>query len=121
MHFQPSLPRLPIPDLSKSCERYLNAQKPLISKEEFSLLVKRVNDFELNAGIVLQKELKQLDSKNKHTSYISAPWFEMYLKDRKPLPINYNPFLVFIDDPKTEYNDQLVRSTNLLISSLRLV
>ncbi|XP_014272988.1 carnitine O-palmitoyltransferase 2, mitochondrial [Halyomorpha halys] len=121
MHFQPSLPRLPIPELSKSCERYLNAQKPLRSEEEFSLLVKRVKEFESNAGIGLQKELKQLDLKNKHTSYISAPWFEMYLKDRKPLPINYNPFLVFIDDPKIEYNDQLVRSANLLISSLRFM
>ncbi|CAH1393922.1 unnamed protein product [Nezara viridula] len=121
MHFQPSLPRLPIPELSKSCERYLTAQQPLRTEEEFSLLVKRVKDFELNAGIGLQKELKELDSKNKHTSYISAPWFEMYLKDRRPLPINYNPFLVFIDDPKIEYNDQLIRSSNLLISSLRFM
>ncbi|XP_014256389.1 carnitine O-palmitoyltransferase 2, mitochondrial isoform X2 [Cimex lectularius] len=45
----------------------------------------------------------------------------MYLKDRKPLPINYNPFLVFIDGPKPEYNTQLLRGTNLLISSLRFM
>lgn len=43
----------------------------------------------------------------------------MYLTDRKPLPINYNPFLVFIDDPKPEYNHQLIRSANMVISSLR--
>lgn len=67
----------------------------------------------------LQNELKNQDQKNKHTSYISEPWFDMYLRDRVPLPVNYNPLLVFVDDPKEEYNAQLIRTSNLLISSLR--
>lgn len=73
----------------------------------------------------LHKELVQKDKVLKQTSYISGPWFDMYLKDRAPLPINTNPALVFVEDddvmiklPKSQW--QLVRTTNLLVSSLRL-
>jgi len=118
-HFQPSLPRLPIPELPKTCARYLRALNPILKPEELNEVEKIVNSFGSQDGPQLQKELLDRDSKNKHTSYISKPWFETYLKDRKPLPINYNPFLVFIDDPKPEYNAQLIRATNLVISSLR--
>ncbi|KAK3908474.1 Carnitine O-palmitoyltransferase 2, mitochondrial [Frankliniella fusca] len=121
MHFQKSLPRLPIPELTKTAERYLNAQKPLLNDVNFKKTEKVVQSFISGDGVQLQKELKDQDSKDKHTSYISEPWFDMYLRDRVPLPINYNPLLVFIDDPKKEFNTQLVRTSNLLISSLRFL
>jgi carnitine O-palmitoyltransferase 2 len=123
LHFQASLPRLPIPELEKTKERYLNAQKPLLgeSSEEFKTTVKCVNEFFSGEGLSLQKELIATDKANKHTNYISGPWFDMYLKDRVPLPINYNPFLVLVNDPKPAYNDQTIRATNMMISSLRLV
>ncbi|KAL1129813.1 hypothetical protein AAG570_012757 [Ranatra chinensis] len=121
MHFQPSLPRLPIPELQKTCERYLRAQKPLLSEPHYSSLEKMVKQFLATSGPQLQKELKAIDAVNKHTSYISEPWFDLYLKDRKPIPINYNPFLVFVNDPKEGYNDQSIRATNLVISSLRFM
>ncbi|XP_043490817.1 carnitine O-palmitoyltransferase 2, mitochondrial [Polistes fuscatus] len=121
MHFQPSLPRLPIPKLENSCQKYLNAQRPLLNKEKFSNTESLVTRFLNEDGPKLQKELIQKDSKNRHTSYINEPWFNMYLKDRKPLPINYNPFLVFLPETDTRYNDQLVRSTNLVVSSLRFM
>ena len=35
-HFQKSLPRLPIPKLEKTCERYLKAQLPLLSSVEYA-------------------------------------------------------------------------------------
>lgn len=121
MHFQKSLPRLPIPELKKTSERYLNAQRPIQNDANFRQTEKLVQSFISGEGIQLQKELKDHDSKNKHTSYISEPWFDMYLRDRVPLPINYNPLLVFVDDPKEEFNTQLVRTSNLLISSLRFL
>jgi carnitine O-palmitoyltransferase 2 len=34
-YFQRSLPRLPIPKLDKTCERYLATQKALLNDEEF--------------------------------------------------------------------------------------
>ncbi|XP_071449222.1 carnitine O-palmitoyltransferase 2, mitochondrial isoform X1 [Hetaerina americana] len=123
MHFQPSLPRLPIPELSKTAERYLNAQKPLLSTSDFSKTEEIVKSFvgPNGAGQGLHKQLVDHDKKNKHTSYISKPWFDMYLSDRIPLPINYNPILVYIRDPNEAYNKQVIRATNMLISSVRFM
>ncbi|KAG8183892.1 hypothetical protein JTE90_002461 [Oedothorax gibbosus] len=118
-HFQDSLPRLPIPELEKTCERYINAIKPFIDEERFKKTVAIVNKFKCEEGKGLQEELKAFNSGNKHTSYISGPWFDMYLKSRSPLVLNFNPFLSFKDDPNPKYNTQLIRSTNLILSSLR--
>lgn len=118
MHFQRSLPRLPVPELKLTCQRYLQAQKPLLSKEEFLKTKKIVEDFEQNDGNILQNMLKKKDNLNKNTSYITKDWFNMYLTERTPLPIDYNPLLVF-KQTANKYSNQLLQSTNLLISSLR--
>ncbi|XP_050529275.1 carnitine O-palmitoyltransferase 2, mitochondrial isoform X2 [Daktulosphaira vitifoliae] len=118
MHFQRSLPRLPIPELNLTCQRYLRAQKPLLSVNDYSKTKAIVDDFEKNEGQKLQSMLKEKNNLNKNTSYITADWSNMYLSDRTPLPINYNPILVF-KHVHQSYNSQLLRSTNLLISSLR--
>ena len=55
----------------------------------------------------LDEELKANDKANKHTSYISAPWYDMYLKDRRPVMLNHNPFMSMKDDPRPEYNNQV--------------
>lgn len=121
MHFQPSLPRLPIPKLESSCQKYLIAQQPLITQQKLCDIESLIKHFLKEDGPKLQKELVQKDTKNHHTSYINEPWFDMYLKDRKPLPINYNPLLIFKPETDTRYNDQLIKSTNLVISSLRFM
>lgn len=119
MHFQASLPRLPIPKLEDTCKRYLNAQKPLLTDEEFRNTSSNVSKFLSGEGQNLQKQLLEINAKNSHTSYISEPWFDMYLRDRKPLPINYNPFLVYTPESDAKYDSQLVKATNLVVSSLR--
>lgn len=121
LHFQSSLPRLPIPELSKTCERYLSAVEPILSSEELKNTKSIVSSFSNGVGQDLQHLLKTSDASNKHTSYISQPWFDMYLSDRSPLPVNYNPLLVMKHDQKAEYNNQLIRSANLVISSLRFM
>lgn len=121
LHFQPSLPRLPIPKLEDTCQRYISAQKPLLEDKELQNTLTYVSRFLKNEGQTLQKQLLQDNARNSHTSYISAPWFDMYLQDRKPLPINYNPFLIYIPESDPQYNIQLVRATNLIISSLRFM
>ncbi|VVC93873.1 unnamed protein product [Leptidea sinapis] len=121
MHFQKSLPRLPIPELSKSTERYLNALKPLLSKENYALAEQRTRSFSLAEGKILQDKLIAKDKANKDTSYISNYWFDLYLRDRAPLPINYNPLLVFQNDSRPDYNKQLIRATNIIVSAARFM
>ncbi|XP_023936317.1 carnitine O-palmitoyltransferase 2, mitochondrial [Bicyclus anynana] len=120
-HFQKSLPRLPIPELGKTKDRYLSALKPLLNDGQYNEAVTRTSSFIANEGSKLQEKLILKDKYNKHTSYISDYWFDLYLRDRVPLPINYNPFLVMQNDIRPEYNNQLVRATNLLVSAARFM
>lgn len=121
MHFQKSLPRLPIPKLEDTCNRYLAAQRPILTPEQFTQTERVTRNFQQNEGKTLDSLLVRKDKQNKHTSYISEPWFDMYLRDRTPLPINYNPIIIFENDIKPNYNTQLLKATNMLISSLRFI
>ena len=64
--------------------------------------------------IDLQSQLILADKGNPHTSYISQPWFDMYLSDRQSLVLNYNPFIAFKEDPTTK--DQVTHFTLVLVS-----
>jgi carnitine O-palmitoyltransferase 2 len=118
-HFQKSLRRLPIPKLEDSARRYLNAVKAIVTDADYKQSEAVVKELLQKDGPELQKELKAYDSKNKHTSYISEPWFDMYLKSRLPCPVNFNPFMMFASEKDSSYNDQLSRATNFAISCAR--
>jgi carnitine O-palmitoyltransferase 2 len=120
-HFQYSLPRLPIPKLELTCERYLAAVKPILNDNEkaFEQTRQIVDDFRAGDGKRLDAELRQKNLANRHTSYISKPWFEMYLKSRLPLILNFNFFLVLTDDQKQL--KPAARITNYIISSVRFM
>ncbi|XP_078415360.1 carnitine O-palmitoyltransferase 2, mitochondrial-like [Cetorhinus maximus] len=113
--------RLPIPKLEDSIRRYLAAQRPLLEDDNYRKTKEIAKNFEKGVGRTLHKELVYSDQKNKHTSYISAPWYNKYLTAREPLVLNFNPFISMHLDPKPEYNNQLVRATNLVISALRFL
>lgn len=121
MHYQKSLPRLPIPKLEDTIKRYLAAQRPLLDDDQFTATEKLAQDFQNSVGKQLHEELVAQDKNNKHTSYISGPWFDMYLSARDSVVLNFNPFMSFNPDPKTEYNDQLVRATNMVCSAVRFM
>ncbi|XP_068564047.1 carnitine O-palmitoyltransferase 2, mitochondrial-like [Cebidichthys violaceus] len=120
MHYQKSLPRLPIPKLEDTVRRYLAAQRPLLDDDQFRTTEKIAQDFQNGVGKQLHEELVAQDKNNKHTSYISGPWMNKFLSDRFSV-IQTNPFILFHPDPKTEYNDQLVRATNVVCSAVRFM
>ena len=49
-HFQDSLPRLPIPKLEDTCRRYLDAQKPLLTPEQYEETKQLVDKFQKREG-----------------------------------------------------------------------
>nr|XP_033773163.1 carnitine O-palmitoyltransferase 2, mitochondrial isoform X2 [Geotrypetes seraphini] len=112
---------LPIPKLEDTMRRYLNAQRPLLNEEQYRKTEQLARNFEKGIGKQLHKQLVAEDKQNKHTSYISGPWFDMYLCAREPIVLNFNPFMSFTPDPKPEYNDQLIRATNMIVSSMRFL
>ena len=50
LHFQPSLPRLPVPRLSDTCQRYLAALRPVVSDQQFLHTQNIVKEFEKEGG-----------------------------------------------------------------------
>ncbi|XP_054644844.1 carnitine O-palmitoyltransferase 2, mitochondrial [Dunckerocampus dactyliophorus] len=121
MHYQKSLPRLRIPKLEETIRKYLAAQKPLLDDDHFRTTEKLAQDFLTGEGKSLQEDLVAQDKNNNHTSYISGPWFDMYLSAREPVVLNFNPFMSFNPDPKSEYNNQLVRASNMVCSAVRFM
>lgn len=73
-----------------------------------------VESFRKEQGPKLHAELLASDKANKHTSYISGPWYAMYLEDRVPLPINYNPQITMNDSPVAAKNKQAERAASLI-------
>lgn len=120
LKFQRSLPRLPIPKLEETIDKYLEALKPIIADEnQYKSTVEIAHKFRDNEGKKLHSILLKNDKANKDTSYISEYWFDMYLTSRLPLVINFNPFMAFKNDPDPRYMNLPIRATNMIISALR--
>ncbi len=78
----------------------------------FSLQVASFRDGE---GAALDSRLRAKDKLNKHTSYISGPWSDMYLCDRRSVCFNHNPGIALADDPRPGFSDPAIRASNLLV------
>jgi carnitine O-acetyltransferase len=65
---QDKLPKLPIPDLDRSCERYLAALQPLQSAREHAETRNAVQEFLRNEGPELNEKLRKYAEAR--TSYI---------------------------------------------------
>ncbi|TYZ68041.1 hypothetical protein PybrP1_012623 [[Pythium] brassicae (nom. inval.)] len=119
-HFQRSLTRLPIPKLEDSLARYLAAVEPVVTPEQLAQTREAVRAFASGAGPQLQQALEARDAANPHTSYINAWWLDMYLTDRQPIVINYNPQIKLKEDPVAAKNSQSQRAASLIASSVRV-
>ncbi|KAF1332956.1 Carnitine o-palmitoyltransferase 2, partial [Globisporangium splendens] len=119
-HFQKSLTRLPVPKLEDTLARYLASVEPVVSPEQFAQTKKAVEAFQSGVGPELQKALIARDEANKHTSYINQWWLEMYLNDRQPIVINYNPQVKLKEDPVAAKNTQNQRAASLIASTVRV-
>ena len=86
LHFQDSLPKLPVPTLKATLKRLLTSAEPLVSAAELAETHRLVADFEYGgAGELLQAQLIAKDQL-RYSSFISEPWFDMYLTDIDPTP-----------------------------------
>uniref|UniRef100_H2V092 Carnitine palmitoyltransferase 2 n=1 Tax=Takifugu rubripes TaxID=31033 RepID=H2V092_TAKRU len=114
------LERLPIPRLEDTIRRYLAAQRPLLDDVKFRQTEKISHSFLNGVGRDLHEELVAKDKYEKHTSYIAGPFLEKYLCSRDSL-VTANAFIIFTSDRKKEYNNQLVRATNIVCSAARFL
>ncbi|KAL2195774.1 Choline/Carnitine o-acyltransferase-domain-containing protein [Corynascus similis CBS 632.67] len=116
---QDSLPKLPIPDLEASCDKYLTALKPLQSPREHAETKRAVEAFLRNEGPELNEKLRKYAEAR--TSYIEQFWYDSYLNFDNPVVLNLNPFFLLEDDPTPARNNQVTRAASLVVSALEFV
>ena len=115
-HFQDSLPKLGVPKLEDTLKRFLYSAEPVVSAEALAEATALAAEFGKGEGAALQARLVAADAA-KYSSYISEPWFDMYLRDRRPLLLNHNPQLTFKDEPSAERATQVGRAARLVHAS----
>lgn len=87
--YQGSLPRLPLPSVEETTQRYLRSVKPLLSDSDFARMESLAAEFQKGISVKLQRylRLKSWWSSN----YVSDWWEEyVYLRGRCPLVVNSN-------------------------------
>ncbi|KAI9668904.1 MAG: hypothetical protein M1817_005183 [Caeruleum heppii] len=116
---QDKLPKLPIPDLESTCNRYLDALKPLQTSREHEATIAAVQEFVRAEGPSLQERLKKYSTGR--SSYIEQFWYDSYLNFDNPVVLNLNPFFLLEDDPTPARNNQVTRAASLAVSALNFV
>ncbi|KAI8906057.1 acyltransferase ChoActase/COT/CPT [Gorgonomyces haynaldii] len=98
---QTKLPKLPVPDLKKTIERYLVSIKPFATPEEEQEYKKICQDFLLNLGPVLQQRLIEHDQKQP-ISWLEDWWYRLaYLSWRESVLVHSNWYIIAQPHPQT--------------------
>ncbi|KAF6729922.1 Carnitine O-acetyltransferase [Oryzias melastigma] len=100
---QEGLPKLPVPPLKQTCERYLSMLEPIVSEEELEHTRQLVQEF-LKGGVGerLQKELERRARKT--DNWLSEWWMQSaYLDCRMPLAVYTSPGVVL---PRMHFQDR---------------
>ncbi|EGO19260.1 hypothetical protein SERLADRAFT_364059 [Serpula lacrymans var. lacrymans S7.9] len=111
--YQSKLPKLPIPPLEETCQRYLTALKGLQDEAEHEKTERAVKEFLEGEGPKLQERLQ--------TWAESKARYESYLSHSDPVVLALNPFFVLENDPTPDRGSQLPRAASLIVSSLGFV
>ncbi|XP_052106150.1 carnitine O-palmitoyltransferase 1, liver isoform-like [Mytilus californianus] len=88
-YFQEVLPKLPVPDLNTSCDRFLASMRPILSDDDYRNLLTEVIDFKEKDGPILQSYLLQRATRT--NNWLKDIWMNLaYLSNRKPIAVNVN-------------------------------
>jgi hypothetical protein len=119
------LPRLPVPTLEATLEKFPKVLEALQDEQEREETKRVVEEFLAGPGPVLQQALIDYEAEAVATgtvgSYVEDFWSECYLAPDSSVVLNLNPFFVLEQgpDPKTA-NDQLHRAASLCFASLKI-
>ncbi|KAL0849138.1 hypothetical protein ABMA28_013487 [Loxostege sticticalis] len=112
-----NLPRLPVPKLSETLDKYLKTVRPHLNDEEFSQTTKLAKAFESGIGQKLQSLLES--RAEKHLNWLEEWWLNTaYLEYRDPVVVYSSPGLVFPFRKFTNQNEQLQYAAKTLLAVL---
>lgn len=100
---QKDLPKLPLPMLEDTCAKLLEWSSPFLSEEAYAASRKAVETFQSDQGKgpFLQKRLEALRDRKDTLNWLEPFWYDAYLANRLPLPINSNVAFVLKKNPET--------------------
>lgn len=130
----PDLPRLPIPPLRETLNRYLARVEPLQEDRQNNKTRECVlSDDNLKMMQKLHEHLleydKQLAREKPQSSYIEDFWYDAYLMYEASVVLNVNPYFLLEDDRTIknvmgcygEYTCQVKRAAKLIFSILKFI
>ncbi|XP_046547612.1 carnitine O-acetyltransferase-like isoform X1 [Haliotis rubra] len=99
---QDSLPRLPLPQIDQTLQKYLRTVQPLVNADDYRHTEKLVEAFKKSPGPELQALLEKRATEK--VNWLSDWWKDVaYLSIRTPVVIASNPAVIF---PRQDYNDK---------------
>ncbi|KAL0964810.1 hypothetical protein UPYG_G00329280 [Umbra pygmaea] len=113
------LPKVPVPPLRQTLDKYLTCMKHLVEDEQYQNTKAIVKKFGESGGTgeFLQKKL--LERSEKTYNWVYDYWLEdMYLNQRLALPVNSNPAMVFPKQNFTDRKDSLRFAAHLITGVL---
>lgn len=117
---QGSLPRLPVPELQDTIQRFLPTALPLArSLEETEALQKACDAFPEEAQVLQERLLDRAQNEMKDSSYLQLYWNQLgYLQVRDSVVVNVSYFFQFQNDPTLQANRaNIERAAALLYST----
>ncbi|HEV7625255.1 MAG TPA: choline/carnitine O-acyltransferase [Streptomyces sp.] len=110
------LPRVPLPTLEESCERFLTWCAPLLSADERAATEAEVDAFLRPGGWgqALQAALEEYNSSEGVHSWLDTFWPYRYLGRRDRIALNANFFFLFQDSDQS----QVERAAGLIASAV---
>jgi len=123
---QGDLPRLPIPSLEETLQKFENVtMKALLTPTELEEMKKDVKEFLEGDGPSLQEALLKYEADNvregKIGSYVEEFWNDAYLAPDSSVVLNLNPYFLLEDGPDPKIaKDQLRRAASLTFAAVRV-
>ncbi|WAR19552.1 CPT1A-like protein [Mya arenaria] len=108
-YFEPLLPRLPIPELNATLDRFLTSMKPIVPEEEYIQLLTDTETFRVKEGPKIHQYLKQ----RYYVQICDESLVPQYMQDLIPITMDgYKKTYCTVRRPKpfmdeiVSYNDQ---------------
>lgn len=115
-----NLPRLPVPSLSQTIDKYVKSVKPFLTEDELRNTKKLLQDFSSENGIGTKLQKLLVQKANVEENWLADWWLtNAYLGYRDPVVVFSSPGLVFpFEDFENEYQ-RLVYTASLILGAVK--
>ncbi|GAB6021932.1 hypothetical protein CHUAL_006094 [Chamberlinius hualienensis] len=113
------LPRLPVPTLKQTLEKYLQTVEPHLTNQQFENTKRLVNEFGKTGGIGEKLQDQLVKRYNESDNWLAEWWLKYsYLSYRQPLIIFSSPGMVMPKFECKNFQDMIVTAARVILAAL---